>query len=64
VSNYPENKWELYDIVNDRTESKNLAKENPEVIEKLNIAYQKWAKANDVVEWNDNLASKAGFVKK
>lgn len=64
VSNYPENKWELYDLTNDRTESKNIAKENPEILEKLNAAYINWAKANNVSEWNDNLASKAGFVKK
>ena len=64
LSNYPDNKWELYDITNDRGESKNVAKENPEIVEKLNIAYEIWAKANEVTEWNNELESKSGFVKK
>ena len=63
VSNYPENKWELYDLSNDRTESKNLVKENPLIIEKINALYIAWAKANDVVEWNEQLAAKTGFKK-
>lgn len=63
LSNYPENKWELYDLTNDRTEFKNLAKEHPEIIEKLDTAYKNWAKANDVAEWNEELASKTGFKK-
>jgi arylsulfatase A-like enzyme len=46
VSNYPENKWELYDLSIDRTESKNLAKNHPEIVEKMNNAYKNWAKAN------------------
>lgn len=63
VSNYPENKWELYDLTNDRTESKNLAKDHPEMVTQLDAAYKKWAKANDVAEWNEELASKTGFKK-
>ncbi len=63
VSNYPENKWELYNLANDRTESKNLAKDHPEMLGKLDIAYKNWAKANDVAEWNEGLAAKTGFKK-
>lgn len=38
-------KWELYDIVADRTELHDLAKMNPEVVIKLSTAYDKWAKS-------------------
>jgi arylsulfatase len=34
--------WELYDIIMDRTEINNLAQKHPEVVEKLNILWQKW----------------------
>jgi arylsulfatase A-like enzyme len=63
VSTYPANKWELYDLVNDRTESKDLAKEQPEIVQKLDAAYKNWAKNNAVVDWNEGLAKKTGFSK-
>lgn len=63
ASTYPEDKWELYDLSNDRTESKNVAQDHPEMVAELDAAYKKWAKANDVAEWNEELASKAGFKK-
>jgi hypothetical protein len=43
--------------------SKNLAKNYPEVVEKLDSAYKNWAKANDVAEWNEEFANKTGFKK-
>ncbi len=63
LSNYPENKWELYDLSNDRTESNNLAKTHPEIVEKLANAHKKWASENEVAEWNEALAEKTGFKK-
>lgn len=63
VSNYPENKWELYDLSVDRTESKNVANQFPEIVSKINEAYKNWAKENAVTEWNEALAEKTGFKK-
>lgn len=63
LSNYPENKWELYDLSVDRTESNNLAKTFPDIAEKLANAHKKWASENEVAEWNESLAEKTGFKK-
>lgn len=63
VSNYPKNQWELYDLSKDRTESKDIAKEFPDIVSKLDVAYKNWAKSNGVAEWNDDLAEKTGFKK-
>lgn len=51
VSFYPENKWELYNIKEDRTELTNLAIVNPEKVAELNELYTIWAKRAGVVEW-------------
>jgi arylsulfatase A-like enzyme len=39
-----EHRWELYDIVADRTELHDLAREKPEVVTELAAVYGKWAK--------------------
>ena len=36
------NKWEIYDLSKDLTEIKNLAKENPEVVQRLSRHWQDW----------------------
>ena len=43
--------WELYDVVNDRTELKNLAKEKPAKLKQLIAEYDAWAKRQLVVDW-------------
>lgn len=35
--------WELYDMSLDRTETSNLAAQNPQIVEKLGEKYQQWA---------------------
>ncbi len=52
VSTYPAYKWELYDIENDRGETKDIAEANPEVVNKLSIAYTIWAEKTGVVEYS------------
>ena len=37
--------WELYDLLNDPTESKNLASESPEFVERLRKGLQDWEQA-------------------
>ncbi len=61
VSKYPENKWELYDLKNDRTESTNLASKYPQVLTDLDMVYQKWTSANSVETWSEELAKKTKF---
>ena len=43
--------WELYDMKGDRTETSNLAKQHPEIIERLREKYDQWAAASDVEDW-------------
>ncbi|HEY5745068.1 MAG TPA: arylsulfatase [Chryseolinea sp.] len=51
VSFYPENKWELYNLKDDRTELKNLAASNPDKLRELVALYETWATRAGVVEW-------------
>ncbi|MGE7776128.1 arylsulfatase [Chitinophaga sp. NPDC101104] len=63
VSAYPANVWELYDIETDRAETRDLAAQNPQLVAELSAAYDKWAKANDVVEYDKIRPSgNAGFA--
>lgn len=41
-------KWELYDMDADRTETKDLASRNPEMVKKLTEAWRIWAKRSEV----------------
>jgi arylsulfatase A-like enzyme len=36
--------WELYDMENDRSETKNLADEHPEIVKKLVAEWEQWAR--------------------
>lgn len=50
VSFFPENKWELYNIKDDRTELNNQAQQHPEKVSELNGLYHTWAHRAGVVE--------------
>ena len=43
--------WELYDMAKDRIESKNLAKEKPEIAKALEKKWESWAKRAKVKPW-------------
>jgi len=43
--------WQLYDLANDRTELKNLAKDKPQKVVELQTEYEKWAKRAGVEPW-------------
>jgi arylsulfatase len=45
--------WELYDLANDRVETKNLAAERPDVVRKLSAEYEEWAKRTNVLPWDE-----------
>ena len=61
VSSYPENKWELYDISTDRSETKNVAKEFSSVVDELDKDYQVWASQTGVIEWSPEMKKRTGW---
>lgn len=44
--------WELYNLAKDRTETKNRAKEYPQLLNQLIAAHEAWAKKVGVQDWN------------
>lgn len=52
VSTFPSYKWELYDIENDRGETKDLSNVHPEIVNKLSTSYNEWAERTGVVEYS------------
>ena len=51
VSTYPSYKWELYDLENDRGETKDLSGERTDVVNELSADYFKWAEKTGVVDY-------------
>jgi arylsulfatase len=51
VSSYPENKWRLYHLGNDRTELEDLSGANPEKLRELTALYEQWAPGVGVGDW-------------
>jgi arylsulfatase A-like enzyme len=45
--------WELYDLKNDRTETRNLAGQHPGMVRELADAYARWARRCGVVPWTE-----------
>lgn len=43
------NEWELYDVVTDPSETKNLASKNPGLLKEMRNAYEKFAERNNVI---------------
>ncbi|WOX06810.1 arylsulfatase [Microbulbifer pacificus] len=55
--NFDKDGWELYNLAEDRSESKNLAKENPEKLKELQDAWFAEAKKNNVLPLDDRSAA-------
>lgn len=51
VAKGPGGAWELYDMKADRTESHDLAKEQPQRIKEMVQRWETWAKSNEVLPW-------------
>lgn len=51
VGRYP-GEWELYDMINDRTERNDLAGRYPDTVKTLSAAYQAWADRCGVLPWH------------
>lgn len=43
--------WELYDMINDRTEQHNVAEQHPDIVERLSEGWKVWAKRCHVEPW-------------
>lgn len=56
---YDDSEWELYDLVNDPTETTNIAAERPELLTELAAAWEKAAWQNRVFPLNDHSAAAA-----
>ena len=50
--------WELYNLASDRSETKNLAEENPGRVKKLAAKYDRWAKRTDAKSHEKSLKTK------
>jgi arylsulfatase len=48
---HPRGEWELYDIEADRSELHNLASKHPRRVREMAVAWDRWARANQVVPW-------------
>jgi arylsulfatase A-like enzyme len=46
-----DNRWELYDLDVDRTETRDLAEEHPDQVAELSAKWQAWADKVGVIEW-------------
>jgi arylsulfatase len=55
VRKYP-GAWELYDMVEDRTELNDLAEKNLPRVAKMALAYDEWAQRCGVLPWEETLA--------
>lgn len=53
VSTFPDNKWELYNMNDDRSELNDLSEVYPQKIEELAELYELWAKKSEVLRWDD-----------
>jgi arylsulfatase A-like enzyme len=53
VSDYPANKWELYNLKIDRTELQDLSEKEPERVKQLATLYDTWAKRAGVIPFGE-----------
>lgn len=51
VSKYPDNRWELYNIKDDRTELHDLSTEMPDKVSEMSGLYNEAAKKAEIMDW-------------
>jgi len=44
--------WELYDVVADRGETRDLAGEHADAVARLELRWNRWARSAGVIEWD------------
>jgi arylsulfatase len=52
--------WELYDLKADRTETRDLAAERPELVNELAAQWEAWARRADVLPYPDDKGTRPG----
>ncbi|MEJ2883179.1 arylsulfatase [Pedobacter sp. GR22-6] len=60
VSNFPENKWHLYNMDQDRTELQDLSTVQPAEVTRLSALYDIWAKQAEVIPFEKLQKKKGG----
>ncbi|HBO45568.1 MAG TPA: arylsulfatase [Planctomycetaceae bacterium] len=45
--------WELYDLDADRTETRDVSKQHPEIVARLSVLYDNWARRTEVLPWEE-----------
>jgi len=51
VSEFPENKWQLYNIKTDRNELIDMSQKHPEIVKNMALLYHKWATSHGVIPY-------------
>lgn len=51
MSKYPDNRWELYNIKDDRTELHDLSTEMPDKVSEMSGLYNEAAKKAEIMDW-------------
>jgi arylsulfatase len=64
VGNFDKDEWELYHVAVDRSESKDLAKENPEKLQELIDAWFVEAEKNNVLPLDDRNVQEINLIKR
>lgn len=54
--NKQDNRWELYDMDNDRTEMHDLSAKMPQRVQQMSAMWQQWAHSHDVEPWDKVLS--------
>ena len=53
-------KWELYDMANDRSETQDLADKYPEIVKKMDAKWLTWWKDSTGSDWTGKVSKKDG----
>ena len=57
-------KWELYDLLNDRTELNDLTNDHPEIVNELKSLYSEWSTNVGIVPWEELQEINAKLIQK
>ena len=58
---FGEERWQLFDMDNDRTETRDLASQHPEIVEEMVKKYEVWAKEHNVLNWDSEFLAQGLF---
>lgn len=58
---FGEERWQLFDMDNDRTETRDQASQHPEIVEEMVKKYEVWAKEHNVLNWDSEFLAQGLF---